>query len=326
MPPLLDCAVAGRGWGRSRIRIRRRRGIGSGRGVAVIGVADADDSVIELFTAIGVLLDDTALVELEGSTAGIEGDGYRLPLEELLDLRDGIAWRVHVNGLRSIGNDFGHVVFTISFLSAGTGRVGVVFVLHDTMISDELPSGWKETTLAAPHTVVLTPVNLVLVVGGQGTIDKTLFRETHWSSVIFLGDCSFERGDCGERPARTAAALILGSVNVTICVVINGGSTINLELTCEATAATSSAAINPRSVFNDTSAVVFWASATEKLSVLLRLHVGSEVVTEDENVGVSIMCMLAIPVGDRRVVNMVTALLPLESARVGHVLVVLGAV
>jgi hypothetical protein len=143
VPPLLDRAVASRGWvGRSRIRSRirvRRRG----SGVAVIGVANADNSVIELCTAIGVLLDDTALVELEGSTAGIERDGYGLLLEELLDLRDGIAWRVHVNGLRSVGNDFGYVVFATSFLSAGTGRVGVVCVLHDTMISDELPSGWK---------------------------------------------------------------------------------------------------------------------------------------------------------------------------------------
>ena len=71
---------------------------------------------------------------------------------------------------------------------------------------------------------------------------------------------------------------------------------------------------------------MFWAYTTEKLLVLLRLHVGSEVMAEDKSVRVSTMCMLAIPVGDHRVVQMVTALLPLESARVRHVLVVLGAV
>ena len=231
-----------------------------------------------------------------------------------------------MNGLGSGGNSLAYVVFASSFLSAGTGSVRVVRVLHDTMISHELPSGWQKTTLAAPHTVVLTPVFFVLGVGSQGTIDKTLFRETHWSSVVSFGDCSFERGDCGEGPARTTAALILNWTNETICEVINGGSTINLLYILEATAATSSAAIAPWSVFNDTSAVVVWASATEKLSVLLRLHIRSEVVAEDEYIGVRIMCMLAIPVCDRGVVNMVTALLLLESARVGHVLVVLGAV
>ena len=228
MPPLLDRAVAGRGWVWCGIRIRSRW-CGRGRGVdaAVIGVANADNSVIELFTAIGVLFNDSTLVELEGGAAGIEGDGYRLPLEQLLDLRDGIVWRVHVDGLGSVGNNLGCVVFASSFLSAGTGSVGVVRVLHDTMISNELPGGWQKTTLAAPHTVVLTPVDFVLCVGSQGTIDKTLFRETHRSSVISFGDCSFERGDCGEGPARTTAALILNCTNVTICEVINGGSTIN---------------------------------------------------------------------------------------------------
>jgi len=84
VPPLLNRAVAGRGWGwvwcGRRIR-SRWCGRGSGVVAAVIGVANADNSVIELFTAIGVLFNDTALVELEGCTAGIEGDGNRLPLE-----------------------------------------------------------------------------------------------------------------------------------------------------------------------------------------------------------------------------------------------------
>ena len=107
---------------------------------------------------------------------------------------------------------------------------------------------------------------------------------------------------------------------------INGGCSINVLNSLEATSATIvSTAIAPRSVF-DERVVVFWAYATEKLLVLLRLHVGSEVMAEDESVRVSTMCMLAIPVGDHRVVHMVTALLPLESARVRHVLVVLGAV
>ena len=73
MPPLLDLAVTG--GSRVRSRIRSRIGIGSSVVATTIGVADDDNSVIELFTAISVLLNDTALVELEGSSAGIEGNG-----------------------------------------------------------------------------------------------------------------------------------------------------------------------------------------------------------------------------------------------------------
>jgi hypothetical protein len=120
--------------------------------------------------------------------------------------------------------------------------------------------------------------------------------------------------------------LILGVHNETILVVINGGCVINILNILEATSTTNvSTAIDPRSVF-DERVVVLWAYATEHLLVLLRLHIGSEVVAENESVRVSTMCMLAIPVGDHRVVSMVTGLLPLESARVRHVLVVLGAV
>jgi hypothetical protein len=73
------------------------------------------------------------------------------------------------------------------------------------------------------------------------------------------------------------------------------------------------------------SIVRFGTSSAEHLHVLLRLEVGCPVVAEDEGVGVGIMCMLAVVIGDDRVVQMVTALLPGERARVGHVLVELGA-
>ena len=49
-------------------------------------------------------------------------------------------------------------------------------------------------------------------------------------------------------------------------------------------------------------------------------------MAEDEFVWVGIMCMFAVVLFDDRVVQMVTALLPGEGARIGHVLVVLGAV
>jgi len=326
VPPLLDLAITSRsrirrcGSGRSRSR-RSRSGI-----VAIIGVTNDNNSVIELCTAIGVLRNDTALVELEGGFAGIEGDGQRLLCNLCLDLRDGVAWRVHVDGLRSFGDSLARFVNASAFFGTGTRRVGVVLVLHDTPISDELPGGWQEATLATPHTVVLAPSSCICRFGSQGTIDKTLFRETHWSNTLLFGNCSFERGDCSERPTRTALALILGVHNETILVVINGGCVINILNILEATSTTIfSTAIAPRSVF-DERVVVLWAYATEKLLVLLRLHIGSEVVAENESVRVSTMCMLAIPVGDHRVVSMVTGLLPLESARVRHVLVVLGAV
>ena len=84
MPPLLDLAVTG--GSRVRSRIRSRIGIGSGVVATTIGVADDDNSVIELFTAISVLLNDTTLVKLEGCSAGIEGNGQRLLSDLSLDL------------------------------------------------------------------------------------------------------------------------------------------------------------------------------------------------------------------------------------------------
>jgi len=84
MPPLLDLAVTG--GSRVRSRIRSRIGIGSSVVAATIGVADDDNSVIELFTAISVLTNDTALVELEGGSAGIKGNRQRLLSNLSLDL------------------------------------------------------------------------------------------------------------------------------------------------------------------------------------------------------------------------------------------------
>lgn len=131
--------------------------------------------MIELSTAIGISFNDTASVELEGGTAGIKGDGKRLLSNLGLHLRDSVIWRVHVDGLRSLGNGFADIVYASTFYVASTGSVGVVLVSHDTMISDKLPSGWQETSLAAPHTVVPAPVDCILWVGSQSTIDKTLF-------------------------------------------------------------------------------------------------------------------------------------------------------
>ena len=131
--------------------------------------------MIELSTAIFSCFNDTALVELEGGTAGIERDGKRLLSNLSLHLRDSVVWSVNVDGLRSLGNGSANIVFASTFCFACTGSVGVVLVSHDTMISDELPSGWQETTLAAIHTVVPAPVDCILWVASQSTIYKTLF-------------------------------------------------------------------------------------------------------------------------------------------------------
>lgn len=191
MPPLLNLAVTSR----SRVRRSGRSGIGVVAAliaviaavIATIGVANDNNSVIKLCTAIGVLGNNTALVELEGGSAGIEGDGQGLLLNLCLDFRHGIVWRVHVNGLRPIGlgDRFRSLMDACTFFGTGTGSVGVVGVLHDTMISDEIPGGWQEATLATPHTVVLAPFGFIRRFCSQGTIDKTLFRETLWTSIIF---------------------------------------------------------------------------------------------------------------------------------------------
>jgi len=229
-----------------------------------------------------------------------------------------------VNRLGSRRDDFGFIVQAWAFFIGVAREVGVVLILHDTIIDNELPGRWQETALTAIHTIVLTEASLIGRVGGQGTVDKTLLRETHWRCLSLLGNCAFEGGDSGKGPTRTASALIFNRENPAISVVIDSGCTINITCILElATFASFSAVI--MSVI-DERVVLFWASATEKCHVLLRLHVGGKIVTEDKSVGVSIMCMLAIVIGDRRVVNMVTALPSLESARVRHVLVVLRAI
>jgi hypothetical protein len=323
VPPFLDLAVADGGRIRRirvRARVRVRVGIGIGIGRAtVVREADTDNSVIELLAAVGVSRNDTAPIELEGLFAGIEGNGHWLSQPDLFHLSDGVGGRVHVDALGPRSNDFAVVMHASAFCDGVTRRVGVVLVRHDSIVDDELPGRWQETALTAPHAVVFAKAIFIGRVRSEGTVDERLLGEADWCRVVSLGDGALEGSDGGKGPAGATVALILDRTDKAISEVIDSGRLVDCVL--EATATTLSSVVVKCVV----AVVGFGTSAAKQFLVLLRLEVGGPVVAEDESVGVGIMCMLAVVLRDGRVVQMVTALLTVERARIGHFLVVLGA-
>jgi hypothetical protein len=228
-----------------------------------------------------------------------------------------------VNALRPVSNDSWVVLLllALAFYSGVFRDVGVVRVGHDTIVDDELPGRWQKTTLTAPHAIVFAEPLFIITVRRQGTVDETLLGEADWCRVVSLGDGALEGSDGSKGPAGTTAALVLNRSDVSLSEVIDGGRNVNgLE------AAAAKVSLLSSVVTKGVAPVVgFGTSAAKHLHVLLRLEVGSPVVGEDEGVGIGIVCVLTVVVGDLCVVQMVTALLPGERAGVRHVLVVFGA-
>jgi hypothetical protein len=118
VPPFLNLAVTDGGRRSRRSRIWIRVGIRSRRAI-VVRVSDADNSVIELFSAVSISLNNTGLVELECVSAGIEGDGHWLLHPYRFHLSDSVGRRVHVDALRPGCNDFAIVVPASTFYGVG---------------------------------------------------------------------------------------------------------------------------------------------------------------------------------------------------------------
>jgi hypothetical protein len=88
VPPLEDGAILLYGF---RIGLRARAVIiVIVTTVTSLGVADQDNSVVNVRSTASVRSDNTLLVELEGATTGINSNGHRVSLQLLLHTLDTI--------------------------------------------------------------------------------------------------------------------------------------------------------------------------------------------------------------------------------------------
>lgn len=115
----------------------RRRRLGT-----FLRVADDNKGVIQLGATLAILINDSALVKLEGFGAGIDGDGHRLQSHSLLCITNS---SLDLLPFFELAEDIFIIVLTIlSFTS-----VRVVLLSHDSAVSLELPAVCHPATAAA---------------------------------------------------------------------------------------------------------------------------------------------------------------------------------
>lgn len=98
--------------------------------------------MIQLGTTLAILINDSALVKLEGFGAGIDGDGHRLLSKSLLCITNS---SLDLLPFFELAEDIFIIVHTIlSFTS-----VRVVLLSHDSAVSLELPAVCHPATATA---------------------------------------------------------------------------------------------------------------------------------------------------------------------------------
>ena len=189
----------------------RRRRLG-----AFLRVADDDKGVIKLGATIAILINDSALVELEGLGAGIDSDGHRLQSKSLLCITDS---SLDLLPFFELAEDIVIIVLTIlSFTS-----VRVILLSHDSAFFLELPAVRHPATAAAKSFVMLTEQLFVVLCVGR-TVDKLLLRQLNWVTLRLDSKSRFKGSITSEGPARTARVLVFYSCGLSSSVPINSES------------------------------------------------------------------------------------------------------
>ena len=218
---------------------------------------------------------------MEGGRAGINGDSEGLLLDLIFDLGDRIA---DLSPFFNFTNGLAGFVLAVALSSCGSREVRVVFVGHDTLVFDEVPSPGHPATLASICLIVLAKSVEVVVVSRQGTVDDLLFRETHWWITSFNGSCAFHGCQGSKGPTGTTVTLVLYGNHVAIGEVVNFGGSVDPEYT------TIFPVISECGLFG----LCLGLIEAEELLILSGLEIGCPIMSKDEDIRVAAASGLTI--------------------------------
>lgn len=88
------------------------------------------------------------------------------------------------------------------------------------MVSHEVPGVGHPAAHASPALTSTKSITIILEFV-EGAINRLLFREAHWISIILFGNSTLKSSSRGEGPAGTATTLILYLPHITSVEVIN---------------------------------------------------------------------------------------------------------
>lgn len=126
-----------------------------------------------------------------------------------------------------------------ALLAGCSGSVGVVFVGHGTLVTNEVPSVAHPATLASISAVVHTESFLVFWVGCECAVNDLLFGEAHWVRLVLDSDGTLESSSGGKGPTGTARSLVLNWAHLVIISPIDIGGSVSLSESAEAASAAS---------------------------------------------------------------------------------------
>jgi len=168
-------------------------------------ITNSEHTMVEGGGAAGRLVVDASGVELEGVLRSIDGDASGTLGNLGLKIR--FAARGHIDVGSELRTAVGGVVLAGSILSGvRIGRLGI-----DTAVGDDVLEGLgHETTVTTLVALRTRAINQVLL----GEADEGTSVE---------GMSTFKRTSSGERPARTALALVLDASDYALGPPVNGG-------------------------------------------------------------------------------------------------------
>ena len=100
-------------------------------------------------------------------------------------------------------------------LLGSSGSVGVVFVGHGTLVTNEFPSPARLATIAS--TIAVGPAEYLFVKYGVGcAVNKLLFGEANWVLQALDRDSTLESSSGAEGPTGTTLSLVLNWAHKSI--------------------------------------------------------------------------------------------------------------
>merc|ERR1711970_988903 len=194
------------------------------RSTAVGAVTDTSDGVVQSAAAASARSVDTARVELEANSAGIDGN-----TDDTLFSNGGLEIRFGVlDGSTAIvdGTGAGARWVTAARPLGGTRSITVAVVVADTAIEDDVVESVVDPTTVAGHVVVWAKGSVILA----AAIDELLLRGTGPRGTVLLtagAHGSLKGGAGAERPAGTARSLVLDRGDLDLRFGVGGRSPVN---------------------------------------------------------------------------------------------------
>merc|ERR1712142_963117 len=187
-------------------------------------ITDTSDGVVQSAAAASVRSVNTARVELEADSAGIDGN-----TDDTLFSNGGLEIRfgVLLGGTAVVDGTGAGALWVTGARSLGvTGNICVVVVVADTAVEDDVVESVVDPTTVAGHVVVWAKGSVVLATA----IDELLLCSTAPSGTV-LGAAgahgSLKGGTGAERPAGTARSLVLDGGDLDLRFGVGGRSPVN---------------------------------------------------------------------------------------------------